>query len=786
MMMMMLMMMMMVVVETDDTINDRQMMSHHDEESFVEREEANDDDDDDSETDSSHSQESSAAEEDEELEENDDDEDDGEEEEDDDEDDDDAGSDNYGDDQDEYFEANDETLRLPYLTDREENILPALVDDPFFDEARPNNIPLWGEIGGGEAGAGSDALTAGAGSTTVAPSHPLLMGRSDQTHGANSARAQARSLTRQRGFRYIQLNPRTGSSHGSSQILQQLLGTSGSRDLLGQFTESTRLLVMDSGFAILDSGRSNNSRTHLHTVDRDLDQAFNNLLADELNGFETMNSSSSALNNVPNALVRWTEESRVIDGDSLHDCVTVCKPEILDEVEKHREEELSERREKRRKVQEEEELVRKFDEEERKKKEPEMATTPAPEAAGHSTGSADEMDVVVSENAAVSAAVSISGSAQRFAEDLMSSIPGLATSTAVTSTSSSDQQQQLQQYAGQLVSSLQELLPRPDIPPTSLSSVLQSISQLPAQDSTTSTIPELVNNPSITTSSSSESMVSPSVPPTFQFTTPAPLFPTLPIPEPAPAVVTGQSESMSVDAPASALPDAIGPLSPSPDQSEQTQETGGDVTMTSDQDEPAAASEAAPAATEQAATEAPPTPPAAGSSGTSREPDYSAILGDIEIPEGVDPSFLAALPEDMRQEVIEEQRRLVRARQQPPGAAAAVTAPGSSTAAAGVQEVNPEFLAALPPNIQEEVLAQQRLEQARQRQATSDPTEAVNAGEFFQTLPPSLRQSLLAEMEESQISALPADMAAEAQNLRQERDMRSRQIMHDRYLEIIL
>lgn len=45
------------------------------------------------------------------------------------------------------------------------------------------------------------------------------------------------------------------------------------------------------------------------------------------------------------------------------------------------------------------------------------------------------------------------------------------------------------------------------------------------------------------------------------------------------------------------------------------------------------------------------------SSSTSSRPDYSAILGDIEIPEGVDPSFLAALPEDMRQEVIAEQLR---------------------------------------------------------------------------------------------------------------------------------
>lgn len=48
----------------------------------------------------------------------------------------------------------------------------------------------------------------------------------------------------------------------------------------------------------------------------------------------------------------------------------------------------------------------------------------------------------------------------------------------------------------------------------------------------------------------------------------------------------------------------------------------------------------------------------AGPSGSSsNRPDYSAILGDIEIPEGVDPSFLAALPEDMRQEVIAEQLR---------------------------------------------------------------------------------------------------------------------------------
>jgi E3 ubiquitin-protein ligase HUWE1 len=71
--------------------------------------------------------------------------------------------------------------------------------------------------------------------------------------------------------------------------------------------------------------------------------------------------------------------------------------------------------------------------------------------------------------------------------------------------------------------------------------------------------------------------------------------------------------------------------------------------------------------------------------------DYSAILGiDIsELPEGVDPSFLAALPEDMRQEVIDEQRRLQAIRQR-----------AAQNTEAGITEVNAEFLAALPPNIQ--------------------------------------------------------------------------------------
>lgn len=57
----------------------------------------------------------------------------------------------------------------------------------------------------------------------------------------------------------------------------------------------------------------------------------------------------------------------------------------------------------------------------------------------------------------------------------------------------------------------------------------------------------------------------------------------------------------------------------------------------------------------------------------------------------------------------------------------------------GPQEVSPEFLAALPPALQEEVLTQQRLEQQRQAAARAPPNEPVDAHAFFQTLQPSLR-----------------------------------------------
>lgn len=156
---------------------------------------------------------------------------------------------------------------------------------------------------------------------------------------------------------------------------------------------------------------------------------------------------------------------------------------------------------------------------------------------------------------------------------------------------------------------------------------------------------------------------------------------------------------------------------------------------------------------------------------------------DPDVPEGVDPSFLAALPESIRQEVIAEQLRLQRQRiaareqQQSHAGQAGTTASSSSAADAAASasalaaaEISPEFLAALPPSIQEEVLAEQRL----QRAATNIDPDAPH--QFIQTLPPLLRRQVLADMDDSQIAVLPEQLATEAQALRNELEQRQRQV----------
>ncbi|KAI5385562.1 E3 ubiquitin-protein ligase UPL1 isoform X2 [Lathyrus oleraceus] len=116
----------------------------------------------------------------------------------------------------------------------------------------------------------------------------------------------------------------------------------------------------------------------------------------------------------------------------------------------------------------------------------------------------------------------------------------------------------------------------------------------------------------------------------------------------------------------------------------------------------------------------------------------------------IDPTFLEALPEDLRAEVLASQQAQP---VQPP-----VYAPPSA------EDIDPEFLAALPPDIQAEVLAQQRAQRVVQ-QAEGQPVDMDNAS-IIATFPADLREEVLLTSSEAVLSALPSPLLAEAQILR--------------------
>ena len=72
-------------------------------------------------------------------------------------------------------------------------------------------------------------------------------------------------------------------------------------------------------------------------------------------------------------------------------------------------------------------------------------------------------------------------------------------------------------------------------------------------------------------------------------------------------------------------------------------------------------------------------------------------IDGVPIPDGVDPSFLEALPEAIRREVLAEQLGL-----HPPPASQRNAGANENEGTADLN-VSPEFLAALPPDVQEEV-----------------------------------------------------------------------------------
>lgn len=115
---------------------------------------------------------------------------------------------------------------------------------------------------------------------------------------------------------------------------------------------------------------------------------------------------------------------------------------------------------------------------------------------------------------------------------------------------------------------------------------------------------------------------------------------------------------------------------------------------------------------------------------------------------GIDPDFLEALPEDMREEVITQQLRELQ--------------DSANRGNSHDEELVTTFLEVLPENVRRE------LTQTGSRISGGQNiiTHELDPASFFATLEPALRETLLLEQDDETLSNLPPHLVAEAQTIR--------------------
>ncbi|XP_041429057.1 E3 ubiquitin-protein ligase HUWE1 isoform X4 [Xenopus laevis] len=624
--------------------------------------------------------------------------------------------------------------------DREDDLI--IEFDNMFSSATdippsPGNIPATHPLMVRHADHGS--LTLGSGTSTTRLAQGI--GRSQRT---------LRQLTANTGHT-IHVHYPGNRQPNPPLILQRLLGPSAAADILQL---SSSLPLQSRGRARLLVGNDD-----VHIIARSDDEMLDDFFHDQ----STATSQAGTLSSIPTALTRWTEECKVLDAESMHDCVSVVKVPIINHLESLRDEELEERREKRRKqLAEEEAKMADRSKEEKDTTEQNSQGVNSKQNTPFELSLADQDGNGRPENfpTAPSSAEGTPTSPENVRLDpTLRAHPPEATLAELpqclpVNLGTEDAGQQLmpshQEDSGPGRPSTEgdatqmELSPAPTI--TSLSPERAEDS-----DALTAVSSQLEGSP-MDTSSLASGLLEDGV------------GETLGIVNPEQPLVVGSSI-------------AVGQQPVEPPATGETQPV---VSQHSDESSPIALSSELPSTRESAVTLL-----ATDSSGILEEPLPSTSseeedpLAGINLPEGVDPSFLAALPEDIRREVLQNQLGIRPPSRPPPTAAPVIPPP--VVANAGVTEVSPEFLAALPPAIQEEVLAQQRAEQQRRELVQSTTSEnPMDPVTFIQTLPSDLRRSVLEDMEDSVLAVMPPDIAAEAQALRREQESRQRQLMHER------
>ncbi|XP_014635205.1 PREDICTED: E3 ubiquitin-protein ligase HUWE1 isoform X5 [Ceratotherium simum simum] len=600
----------------------------------------------------------------------------------------------------------------------------------------------------------------------IPTTHPLMVRHADHSSLTLGSGSSTTRLTQgigrsQRTLR--QLTANTGHTihvhyPGNRQpnpplILQRLLGPSAAADILQL---SSSLPLQSRGRARLLVGNDD-----VHIIARSDDELLDDFFHDQ----STATSQAGTLSSIPTALTRWTEECKVLDAESMHDCVSVVKVPIVNHLEFLRDEELEERREKRRKqlAEEETKITDKGKEDKENRDQSAQCTASKTNDSTEQTHS----DGTPMPDSYPTTPSSTDAATSESKETLVTLQPSQQPPTLPPPPSLGEIPQELQSPAGEGGSSTQLLMPvePEELGPTRPSGEAETTQmELSPAPTITSLSPERAEDSDALTAVSSQLEGSPMDTSSLASCT-------------LEEAVGDTSAAGSSEQP-TAGSSTPGDAAPVVTEVQGRGDESGEPVQPPEDSSPPASSESSSTRDSAVAISG------ADSRGILEEPLPSTSseeedpLAGISLPEGVDPSFLAALPDDIRREVLQNQLGI-----RPPTRTASSTNSSAPTVVGnpGVTEVSPEFLAALPPAIQEEVLAQQRAEQQRRelaQNASSDtPMDPVT---FIQTLPSDLRRSVLEDMEDSVLAVMPPDIAAEAQALRREQEARQRQLMHER------
>ncbi|TSP79491.1 E3 ubiquitin-protein ligase HUWE1 [Bagarius yarrelli] len=607
----------------------------------------------------------------------------------------------------------------------------------------------------------------------IPSSHPLMVRHADHGSltlgGASTSSRLTQGMGRsQRTLR--QLTANTGHTihvhyPGNRQpnpplILQRLLGPSAAADILQL---SSSLPLQSRGRARLLVGNED-----VHIIARSDDE----LLDDFFHEQSSAGGQAGTLSSIPTALTRWTDECKVLDAESMHDCVAVVKVPILQHLESLRDEELEERREKRRQQLAEEEEAKQNERstsaEENREQTLQSTTVGAVNGAGEN--SAAEGERAQSE---LSSCVDPPRSSEGF---LTAPPSGEVTPTAPHEQALVSLETAISQQVHQPIAELLLADSRSD----SLGALSGAVPQLsaPERANCEAEASQMEMSPASTGGERGgaaldtvrEASLSPDIADSS---------------EPVPVVSQLEGSPMDTSSPASATQEEPAPSSAQTNHMSQELSGSGESGLTDRQTDADTGSTSVSSSGEtmprsdsaDSQSQAIQEEPLPSTSNVEEDP-----LAGISLPEGVDPSFLAALPEDIRREVLQNQLGI-----RPPSRPSVSSSISSSATAVlggppGVTEVSREFLAALPLAIQEEVLAQQRAEQQRRDQSQQPPQgdQPLDPVTFIQTLPSELRRSVLEDMEDSVLAVMPPDIAAEAAALRREQEARQRQLMHER------